>query len=523
MYLFNNHEDEPSKPYLTSVVNAATPVRRGKRTFFRLHAVVRALRGYFRVMLKNAFFHRINTLAELNCQAAGLRAFCCLTALIASGCATVPERNAAAINAPAPPRWTAAKPANARILEQWLKAFADPALTALVHDALANNLDLKAAAARVEAAREQARITGAIRRPQLAFAPGYRRTDAGAGVPDTDYSAFEALFTLSWEIDVWGRIKASQHAEQLDAQAVAADFQGARLSLAARTAQSYFELIEAHLQVDVAEQSIKDRRTIVDLVRGRFARGLTRGLDLRLALTDLANAEAQLAESRNQVQIIGRRLDGLLGRYPSAHSVSGHVLPMPPAALSAGLPSELLERRPDLGAAFSRLKAMDSRVESAKKALLPRITLIADGGVGSSALADLLDPRSAAWNLSMGLMQPLFTGGRLESEIRLNKALTEEALSRYRGIALNAFREVEQALATEQWLRARQLALKEAVEQTEASRKLAVTSYQQGLIEILTLLDSYRSTLNTQSAHLLVRRQLLNNRIDLYLALGGGV
>jgi outer membrane protein TolC len=166
---------------------------------------------------------------------------------------------------------------------------------------------------------------------------------------------------------------------------------------------------------------------------------------------------------------------------------------------------------------------MDSRVESAKKALLPRITLTASGGVSSPALTDLIDPRSAAWNLTMGLIQPVFTGGRLQGEIRLNEALTQVALNQYQGTALNAFREVEQTLAAEQWLRAQEQALKEAVEQTEAGRKLAVKSYQQGLIDILTLLDSYRSTLNAQSAHLLVQRQLLGNRIDLYLALGGGV
>jgi len=216
----------------------------------------------------------------------------------------------------------------------------------------------------------------------------------------------------------------------------------------------------------------------------------------------------------------------LLGRYPSVANDANPIaktLPQPPATLSAGLPSELLQRRPDLTAALSRLQAMDLRVESAQKALLPRITLTASGGTSSPALTDLIDPRAAAWNLAMGLMQPIFTGGRLKSEIRLNEALTQETLNQYQSTALNAFREVEQALAAEQWLRAQEQALQEAVVQTEASRKLAVTSYQQGLIEILTLLDSYRSTLNAQSAHLVVQRQLLTNRIDLYLALGGGV
>jgi NodT family efflux transporter outer membrane factor (OMF) lipoprotein len=461
-----------------------------------------------------------------------LRTLYCTLVLILTSCAPTPERNAANTNGVIPPEWTTAtRSSSAHIISEWVSSFADPALTALVNAALNNNFDLKAAAARVNAARQQTIIAGAGRWPQMAFATAYHPTGSGtrvrnSSIENTDFGA-EALFTMDWEIDVWGRIRASQQASQQDAEAVSADFQGARLSLAARTAQSYFELIEANLQVLVAEQSIKDRRTIVELVRGRFSRGLTHGLDLRLALTDLANAEAQLADVRNQVQIITRRLEVLLGRYPNgyryAHIMSRRFLPMPPAALSAGLPSQLLDRRPDLVAAFSRLRAMDSRVESARKALLPRISLTASGGASSTALTDLIDPRAAAWNLATGLIQPIFTGGRLKGEIRLNEALTKEALNQYRSTALNAFREVEQTLAAEQWLRAQEQALNEAVEQTEASRKLAVTSYQQGLIEILTLLDSYRSTLNAQSAHLTVQRQLLSNRIDLYLALGGGV
>jgi len=457
-----------------------------------------------------------------------LRTLYCTLILITTSCTATPERNAADINGAIPSRWTAARPSTAHIMDGWVSAFAAPALSALINDALNNNFDLKAAAARVDAAREQVGIEGAGRLPQLSFTPGYQNAQIReAGLESSRFSAFEALFSMSWEIDLWGRIKASQQAVRQEAEAVFADYQGARLSLAARTAQSYFELIEASLQVDVVGQSVKDRRTIVELVRGRFARGLSYGLDLRLVLTDLANAEAQLAQARNQVQIVTRRLEVLLGRYPAASRETFNRihtdLPGPPAVLSAGLPSELLERRPDLVAAFARLRALDFRVESAKKALLPRITLTARGGTSSSDLADLVDPRALTWNVAAGLVQPVFTGGRLKGEIRLNEARTVEAFNNYRSAALNAFREVEQTLAAEFWLRAQEQALKEAVEQTRASRKLAVYSYRQGLIEILTLLDSYRSTLNAQSAHLTVQRQLLNNRIDLYLALGGGI
>lgn len=460
------------------------------------------------------------------------RSLLTVLALSVVGCESAPPRDARALAFTAPARWTG----NGHFAEPsptgWLGAFNNAPLTELVNGGLADNFDLKSAAARVDAAREQAVIAGAGRWPQLAFTPGYQRKTSRAGGETSEYGAFTAMFNLNWELDVWGRIKAGQQAAETEAEAVGDDYRAAQLSLAARIAQAYFEFSEARLQAAVAAQSVKDRGVIVDLVRGRFNKGLTRGLDLRLVLTDLANAEAQLAQARNDVQLIGKRLQTLLGRYPRNDQAaqdgtnafdSALSLPQPPASLNAGLPAELLERRPDVIAAFRRLRAADSRLESAEKALLPRVTLTGAGGTGSPALTEIIDPRAAAWNLAAGLAQPLFTGGQLQAEIRYNEAKVQEAFNQYQSVALNAFREVEQALAAEAWLRTQEQALREAVEQTEASRKLAVYSYRQGLIEILTLLDSYRSTLNAQSAHLAVQRQLLNNRIGLYLALGGGV
>lgn len=461
-----------------------------------------------------------------------------LPAWMLPGCQALPERDAKANGIIPPTHWQAGNPpalkqkpggGDARLLPQgiekiqnqpWLGTFSDPLLTALVHTALAQNYDLQAAAARMQAARASAGIAGAGRLPQLSLSPLYQHSD---NMASGRFDAFEALFSLSWEIDLWGRIRSSQQAARQEAEAATADWRGARLSLAARTAQTYFELAEAKLQVQVAEQSVKDRRAIGDLVRSRFKLGLTGGLDVRLVLTDLANAEARLADAHNQVQLITRRLETLLGRYPEGNRLATVQLPVPPATLASGLPSQLLLRRPDLVAAFRRLRSADARLASAQQALLPRLTLTASGGTASPALAELIDPRAAAWNLAAGLTQPLFTGGRLQGDIRLQKALVTEALNNYRSTALNAFREVEQALAAEQWLQKQEQSLREAVAQTQESRKLAVYSYRQGLIQILTLLDSYRSTLEAQSTHLAVQRQLLNNRINLYLALGGDV
>lgn len=435
-------------------------------------------------------------------------------------CQNVPERNSQTEGIVPPEQWQAAKIRQTNAPPPWLSHFSDPLLTALVHTVLNQNYDLQAAAARVQVAQASATIAGAGRLPQLSFSPAFQHNDA---LVSGRFATFETLFNLSWELDLWGRMRTSQQAAGQEAEATIADWQGAKLSLAARTAQTYFELTEAKLQVQVAEQSVNDRRVIADLVRGRFNLGLTSGLDLRLVLTDVANAEARLADVRNQVQLLSRRLETLQGRYPEGKVFANQPLPEPPMRLAAGLPSQLLSRRPDLVAAFTRLRAADARLASAQKALLPRLTLTANGGTASPALSDIIDPRAAAWNLTTGLIQPLFTGGRLQADIRLQKARVQESLNNYRSTALNAFREVEQALAAEQWLQQQEQHLREAVAQTEQSRTLAVYGYRQGLVQILTLLDSYRSTLDAQSNYLTVRRQLLNNRINLYLALGGDV
>ena len=441
-----------------------------------------------------------------------------------AGCMTPPQRSIQEIGAKVPDQWSDGAAFSQSIPEHWGAIFGDERLQALIDAALENNYELKAASARVDAAIAQARIDGSGRWPQFFFSADHQQVQIReAGFGSSRFGVFEALFGVSWEIDVWGRIRDFQRAAMSEADATQADYHGARLSLAARVAQSYFELIEAKLQVAVVEQSIKDRTIIANLVRGRFQRGLVRGLDLRLALTDLANAEAELKEAHNTIQLITRRLEILLGRYPQADQHVAAILPPLPQALAAGLPAELLERRPDIVAAYDRLEAADLRTTSAKKLRLPRVTLTAAGGTRSADLTDLVDPRSVAWNVFAGLMQPLFTGGRIEGEIFRNRARAEEALNLYKNTALNAFREVEQALAAEEWLRQQELALRKAVEQTESSQKLAIYSYRNGLIQILTLLDSYRSTLSAQSAHLSVTRQLLSNRINLYLALGGHV
>lgn len=443
-----------------------------------------------------------------------------------SACMSMPERDAVREAGPLPIFWTA-RPVSAEKDEvtSWLASFNDRDITNLVLAALDGNNDLKEAAARVDQARAQARIEGAPGKPQVELAPAFEHGGAGRDAKSQTFTGSRWLlpFNLSWELDVWGRIADTQQAAVLEADAAKADLYGAALSLAARTAQSCFQLAEARQRVDVIQASIDERGELVELLQGRFNLGLAQGLDLSLALTDLSDARAELNDAGNRIQQAQRRLEVLLGRYPEGGIDYCVRLPELPDALPAGLPSELLTRRPDVTAAFVRLRSRDQRLNSARKALLPRVTLASSGGSLGDTLSDLTDPRSAAWNLVLGLAQPLYAGDRLQGAIDLQAAQSNEALYRYRETVLNAFREVEQSLAAEAWLIGREHALVETVKQTETSRSLAIYSYRNGSADILTLLDSYRSILMARTSLLDARLQLLNNRLDLYLALGGGV
>lgn len=409
----------------------------------------------------------------------------------------------------------------------WLNSLRDPKVEALVEEALAHNYDLQATAARLRVAHVQAAIAGAEREPIVEFRPRWSRARTnvnGPGEPLSDTrSSIDLPLDLSWELDVWGRIRSGQRAAEEDAEAAQADLTGARLSLAARTAQAWFELMEARLQVAVAEESVEARRMFLELLRGRFQLGLSRAQEVHLLQTDLILNEFDLAQRQNEYALAGRRLEVLLGRYPAGLIETAEVLPPLPAPLPAGLPSDLLVRRPDLIAALTRLRAAGLRIEEARAALLPRIQLTASGGVSSEELSILLDPKSLVWSVTSGLVQPILNGGRLRNEIQLNEARLEEVLASYRDTVLTAFREVEDALTTEIWLSQQERSLAEAVREAEASIELLKHAFRMGNPDLFSLLESLGNLSETRSQHLAVRRQLLNNRISLYLALGGGV
>ena len=453
------------------------------------------------------------------------------------GCGQPPAIQYPELEAELPDDWAAldsddslaAAPSDTLSLTWWTE-FGDPGLDAAIDEAFAANPGLGAAAARVQIAAAASGITHSAMWPWLDIsANGARRQQnfvgfpvGGGGVLSSTSTAYGLSLGASWELDIWGRASKAASAATADHQASAADYLGIRLTLAGQTAKAWFAVVEARGLLELAHQTVEAYENTVSSVRSRFERGLRPALDLRLGLADLATSRAIEDVRKQQLQQAVRRLETLLGRYPAGLLETVAELPDLDEPIPAGLPAELVGRRPDMLAAERRVAASGARVSSAKRALLPRISLTASTGTSTAALGDLLSGNFGVWSLAGNLLQPIFQGGRLRAQVRQAQGFQAEALAGYANAALNAFREVEVALAAEAILAEQEAHVGEAASQSMAAYRLADDRYRAGLTNLITLLDSQRRAASSLISHIQVKRARLDNRIDLILALGGG-
>ncbi len=452
-----------------------------------------------------------------------------LLAALSAACATAPLEEPA-VDLEVPEAWTTATPESPPTGGDWWTSFGDAQLDAVVGEALERNYDLQAAAAAVAAAEARARIAGADLKPQIGagFDAGRRQQifvglpiPGSGGVLKSTSSSYGLGLNVSWEADLWGRLRAGQAAAVADARAAEADYAAARLSLAGQVAKAWFAVVEAERQVELAGSTTDSRRTTEERIAARYRRGVAAPLDLRLARTNLASAQSTLELRRRQLDGTGRRLEILLGRYPRGEAGSGEPLLEAPPAIPAGLPSELVARRPDLQAAERRLEGSGFRVREARRALYPRITLTGSTGTSSDSLGDLVDGDFSVWSIAGSLLQPIFQGGRLRAAVDFAEASRDRALALYAQGVLRAFAEVESALAAERLLAAEEAALAVATEESGAAVRLAEDRYHAGVGDYLTILESQRQAFLTESRLLTLRALRLSNRVDLHLALGG--
>ena len=455
-----------------------------------------------------------------------------------TSCASAPEVEHPDLSVGAPEDWTG-REGGGEVPRHWPRGwwydFGDERLDALGDEALSRSFDILDALARVEAAIAQARIAGAGLSPRAGFTfdgARQKQTFVGIDIPGQDgllttrFNRFDAQFNLSWELDVWGRIRAGHESALADLQASEADLRGARQSLVAQICRTWFGVVEARQQLQLARATATSFQTSSGWIRERYQRGLRPPLDLRLSLSNFSAAEALVHRREVELDSLTRQLEILVGRYPSGDvdSLLGESseLGQLTANVPAGLPTALLRRRPDIVFAERQLASSGALLRQARAALLPRLSLTAGGGSVSDELKDLVDPDFSVWSLGGNLTQPLFEGGRLVAQVDLANARSYQALATYGNTVLRAYREVESALAAEGFLTQRETALADAAEQSRGARSLAEEQYRNGLVDVLVLVESQRRELEAESELLAVRRQRFETRVDLHKALGGG-
>jgi len=421
---------------------------------------------------------------------------------------------------PTAPKWVEAAPEDLPSTD-WVADFSDGQLLALVNEALEANTNILAAAARVEAAQARNKIANADRLPTVSGSADISRREDAGPFPSTASLGYGV--SASWEADLWGRIRDGVDAAELETGATQADYAGARLSIAGQVTQAWFDLVESRLLTELSVRDVETQERALRLTTRRFEGGVSGSSDVRLARSALANAQALQATRRQIYSSTARRLEILLRRYPSEDIVAAADLPALPPLTGAGVPGDVLRKRPDLLAAEGRLRAQGLQVDIARKNLLPRLTLNGGGNVGGNAFNDLFDIDALVGTLAAGLTQPIFQGGALKANVEQQRANLKVQLENYAGTALNAYFEVENALDGEQRLAEREAALRISLDEAFKAEERLEIRYTEGLATILQLLDAQSRRISAESQLISARKERLANRVRMHIALGGGL
>ena len=422
-----------------------------------------------------------------------------------------------------PKQWQApAEFSTALLPENWLTDFADPRLEKLIEKALVQNYDLRLTALQLEKIHASSRIQTAPLWPTVGADFTGRRGETklaehgSTSVLDT--KKVGVGLSVSWEVDVWGRLRARASANRHEVEAATADYRAARISLIGQVAKLWYRIISENMQLQLLERTLESYRLATRLIRERYQSGIAGPLDLRLALANLASTEDLFYSRVNK-----RDLQRLLNEYPDGRLNVATKLPHLPKHIRAGVPADILQNRPDIAAAKNRLQAAQLGVAVAQRDFLPTFSLTGELGTSSAALRSILDLNHSFWNVFGGLTQPIFRGGRLQANLDLANISATQAKTSYGQILHRALSEVEQSLSAGQYLIDRSRAVHTSENEARAAESLAMAEYGAGLVDVVTLLEAQRRLLNAQSDLIAVHYLQLANRIDLYIALGGAV
>jgi multidrug efflux system outer membrane protein len=417
----------------------------------------------------------------------------------------------------------------ARIDVRWWMVFGDPELDSLVEAAIANNLDIRRASyvvLELEARNAQAR---AGRLPSINLSGQYQKQETPEVSPVPGMStggsteSWNASIAASHELDLWGRMSRAHEAARGDLFQSIENRRTIMQSVISETATLYLQMESLERRIDILERTIASLEKSVRTVEGRYRRGLTSVLALKQAQRALASAGSRMPDLRQELGTTQQRLSILLGRYPETRPPRSQpedyfkrLEPVP-----AGLPGDLLEKRPDIRAAEARLRALNARYGVATANLFPRITLTGNYGYTSDELENLFTPDNILWNFVAGLTQPLFNSGRLLAERKAAEAQYRQGVIDYAETVLTAFAEVERALLTRrEQLRKRDYTI-DYLEKARAAQEIAERRYERGLVDYLNVLDAVQARYNAEESLVLVDLAIFTNRVTLHRALGG--
>ncbi len=458
-----------------------------------------------------------------------------LSGLLLWGCAVGPDYQRPAPGA-APTAWKAGtpwkegQPRDGEIKEKFWEVFDDAVLTGLEEEATSHSPDVRAAFERVEQARAIARISKADLYPELSLDPTGNRTRYSSsrsvqpGSPVLGYTGndFVLPLDLSYEVDLWGRVRRSFRAAREQAQASAAAYQNLLLSLQAEVAETYFMLRSIDLDRQVVGETIELRKKNLSLVESLHKGGADSEVDVAEAETELASAQADFVGLELRRAQLENALAALCGRTPSGFSLEESQRLYKAPAIPVGLPADLLERRPDVAEAERGMAAASEGVGVAKAAYFPSIQLTGTAGTESVELKNIFNWENRIWSIGPNISLPLFEGGRIRAGVEGAKAAYEEAVAQYRSRVLAAFHEVEDALAGLRLLKEQYEAQMRAVDGAKKGAELSRARYKEGLASYFEVVLADRTMLENEITAYELNGQRMVTTVLLIKALGGG-
>lgn len=417
-----------------------------------------------------------------------------------------------------PAAWSVAPPAaNAvSVKNDWWVDFKSNDLNTLEAQAQAANTDVAASIARVQQARAGFKIANASLLPSVSANAGLSQ---GVNSGGDDNANWQGGLSVAYEADLFGANRANVQAAFANVQASEFDKQATSLVVTSEVARGYFTLLNLRARLKIADENIANAAEVLRIVKVRQSAGAVSPLEVAQQQSSLSAAQASRSTLIQQIAAAENALAVLLGKPPQSQTFPGNDLnAIAVPSISAGIPSELLQNRPDIRRAEAQLVAANANIGTARAAFYPSLSLSA----GSTVAATLGNPAASALSLAAGLAAPIFQGGRLEGGVEQATARQQELIASYRGTVLTAFREVENALAALKATEAREGQLSVSAQAAQETYRLSRVRFDSGSIDFQTLLDAQRTLLSTQDNLASVRLERLSATIDLFKALGGG-